>query len=165
MAVLLPKEISAPERRVVLDTVSTITELRAGFGLWRVAPLDPDDGRITLQPFRWMRPAQTWATVTPYVFDRYPDDPYGAEAQGTVRASFERAGFPQPASVSLMRTSVLIGVPPAPRFPAAPSRPGKPRRFHIHALVTFDKPVRGPMAAGAGRFYGYGFFCPLGEGI
>src|SRR5579885_218628 len=158
VAAILPASLSEDERAMVLRTMRRVQELRMAFGVWRVERVATDDARVNLQPYTWMRPSQTWATVTPYVFDRYPRDPYGEEAQETVKASFERVGLPRPASVALMKTSVHMGVPPAAAFPPAPLRAGRPRRFHIHALVVFDREVRGPVLAGAGRFYGYGLF-------
>jgi CRISPR-associated protein Csb2 len=158
MAALLPQGLSREERDSVLATLRKVRELDMRFGTWKVACVTADDSRSNLHAEAWARPSQVWATVTPYVFDRYPADPYGDEAQETVRLSFERVGLPRPVSVAIMKESVHIGVPPAPQFPPAVARAGKPRRFHLHVLVTFGSPVGGPMIAGAGRFYGYGLF-------
>jgi CRISPR-associated protein Csb2 len=163
LAILFPDGISDKDRDMVLDTVTLVRELRMPFGVWQVERATGEEPRVTLRPEVWSRRSRTWASVTPYVFDRYPRDPYSEEAQETVRQSFERIGLPRPASVSLMKASLLTGVPPAPAFPAAEARPGKPRRFHLHAVVTFSEEVEGPVIAGAGRFYGYGLFRPVGE--
>ena len=163
LAVLLPRDLTDGERSMVLQTLAQVRELRMLFGQWAIASPTPDESRQHLLPETWTGPSRTWATVTPYVFDRYPHDPYSPAAQETVRVSFERAGLPRPLSVSLMKSSPLTGVPPSPAFAAASPRPGKPQRFHMHALVTFAEPIEGPVVAGAGRFYGYGFFRPLRE--
>jgi CRISPR-associated protein Csb2 len=163
VAALLPASFSDDERRIVLRALATVRALRMPSGTWAIERSDAEESRRTLQPHLWTYPSRTWATVTPYVFDRYPGEPYGQKAQETVRLSFERVGLPRPVSVSLMKTSVHFGAPPAQAFPAAAVRAGKPKRFHIHALVTFDQPVAGPVVAGAGRFYGYGLFRPLLE--
>jgi CRISPR-associated protein Csb2 len=161
IAALLPGLLSPSEREVVLKTVVKVTELSMPFGKWYLALATADEARTNLLPETWTVGTRTWATVTPYVFDRYPDDPYGAEAQEMVRRSFALVGLPLPESVSLMKTPVLTGVPTSGQFPPALSRPGKPRRFHLHAEVTFAGPVCGPVVAGAGRFYGYGLFRPV----
>jgi CRISPR-associated protein Csb2 len=163
VAALLPRELTEDEKTIVLQTLARVDELRMPFGTWVVKRTTIEEPHANLQAETWTRPAQTWATITPYVFDRFPGDPYGTEAQETVSLSFDRVGLPRPASVSLMKTSVHFGVPPASAFPAPPARRGKPQRFHIHALVTFDRPVAGPVVAGAGRFYGYGLFRPVTE--
>jgi len=163
VAVLLPHTLTTGERNLVLTTLAQVRELGMPFGSWRVERPDLEEPNYNLQPETWTRPSQQWATVTPYVFDRYPRDPWGEEAQETVRASFERVGFPPPVCVSLLKDSVVRGAPPAPAFPPAPARPGKPQRFHIHALVTFERPISGPVIAGAGRYYGYGLFRPFPE--
>jgi CRISPR-associated protein Csb2 len=163
LAVLLPKNILVQERQIVLQGLSLVKQLRLAFGVWAVAPPTAEEARVHLLPETWTTPSRTWASVTPFVFDRYPNDPFCTEAQEAVTVSFERAGLPRPLSVSLMKSSPLTGVPPSPAFPPARSRAGKPQRFHMHALVTFAEPVRGPVVAGAGRFYGYGFFRPVRE--
>ena len=163
LGILLPASLNAQEKAVALSAARKIDRLQMSFGNWIVGVSETEETRINLLPETWMRRSRTWATVTPYVFDRYPDDPYSEEARETVRRSFERVGLPKPASVSLMKTSVVAGVPPSPAFPAAFARAGKPQRFHMHVLVTFDELVGGPVVAGAGRYYGYGFFRPLEE--
>jgi CRISPR-associated protein Csb2 len=163
LAVLVPWDLSAGERATVLHAFAQIRQLRMPFGVWAVAAASPEEARAHLLPETWIGPSRTWATATPYVFDRYPEDPYSLGAQETVRVSFERVGLPRPLSVSLMKSSPLTGVPPSPAYAAASRRPGKPQRFHMHVLVTFTEPIEGPVVAGAGRFYGYGFFRPLRE--
>ncbi len=149
-----------------LATLYSIKNLYIASGGWKVAPVNTEERRFNLRPEAWTGGAYgatEWATVTPFVFDQFPRDPYGEDAQQVVRRALSRSGYPEPASVAVMKTSPHIGVPPAYAFPAAPSRPGKPRRFHHHVLVVFHEPVSGPLVAGAGRFYGYGFFRPMGR--
>ena len=164
IGVLLPGLTSPTERGQVLETVIKLTELSMPFGKWNLALSTAGEARANLLPETWTLESKTWATVTPYVFDRYPEDPYGAEAQETVRRSFALVGLPLPESVSLMKASGFAGVPTAAQFPPALFRAGKPQRFHLHAQVTFADPICGPIVAGAGRFYGYGLFRPVRGG-
>jgi len=63
----------------------------------------------------------------------------------------------------------LSGLPAAPagrpddrkawRFPGYKTGSGTPRAC-VHAEITFDEPVRGPVLIGAGRYFGYGLCLP-----
>ena len=156
-AALLPNTFSQEQQAVCWETFGKIRQLEMGWGRWTVSLADMEDIN-TLQPETWKRPHKTWSTVTPFVFDRFPDKPYGADAEDVVRLAFVRVGYPEPAVVELHYNPWLIGVPKASHFRAAPARKGRPQRCHCHVRVTFSKPVIGPMVAGAGRFYGYGLF-------
>ena len=131
------------------------------WGRWEASLSDAEERRYTLQPERWAQRSRTWSTVTPFVFDRFPQDLWGQEAQQVVAAAFERVGLPAPAIVQIHSAPWHVGVPLASSFPPAPARLGKPQRYHAHVRVQFDEEVSGPLVAGAGRFYGYGLFLPL----
>jgi CRISPR-associated protein Csb2 len=158
LAVLLPRTLSPEEEEVCWTTAGEISELVTKWGKWNVEITDAEEQKHTLLPETWSNPASVWSTVTPLVFDRFPKDPYGAEAEQTVRNAFIRVGVPEPDEIELHYNPWHEGVPKAPYFPAAPGRPGKPRRYHCHVMVRFDRPIAGPVVAGAGRFYGYGLF-------
>ena len=60
----------------------------------------------------------------------------------------------------------IVGSRPSRHFPAfnQKGRDGKPvRRQLVHASLTFDKPVTGPLMLGAGRFMGLGLMRPMPE--
>jgi len=165
VALLLPDTLSDEERDVCLATVVRISELHMGkAGAWRVEMANEETPEFNLRTAAWTRASRLWATVTPFVFDRYPKDPYGEDAVDTVRRACVRVGLPAPASVSLTPVSPQIGVPHSARFSPAPARDGKPRRYHHHVVLAFSEPVGGPIVIGAGRYYGYGFCRPLREG-
>ena len=159
-AVLLPDSLNVAERAVCWNIMSQVQRLDMPWGSWDVAVTDAEETRTNLLPGVWVRPATIWSTVTPFVFDRYPKDPYGDEAVAIVKLAFTRVGLPAPVDVELHYNAWHIGVPRASMFPPAPSRHGKPQRYGCHIRVEFAEPVAGPMVAGAGRFYGYGLLRP-----
>jgi CRISPR-associated protein Csb2 len=131
------------------------------WGRWKVSVTDAEERRRALRPETWTQPHTVWSTVTPFVFDRFPKDPYGREAVHVVGEAFLRVGLPRPCDLDLHYNPWHIGVPKASAFPPAPARPGKPQRYHCHVWARFDRPIAGPVIAGAGRYYGYGLFRPL----
>jgi len=160
-ALLLPTTLTVDERRECWDVAASITELGMSWGRWMVSIADAEEHRRTLRHEMWAGPHKVWSTVTPFVFDRYPKDPYGEEAEQIVRAAFARVGFPEPRELVLHYNPWQNGVPKATLFPPAPARPGKPQRYHCHVLARFEQTIAGPVVAGAGRYYGYGLFAPL----
>jgi len=158
VAVLLPSTLTTEERDICWAAVGDVEELRMPWGIWRVKMTNAEERLQALQARTWMRPARVWSTVTPFVFDRYPKDPYESEAEAVVREAFRRVGLPEPIGIDLHYNPWHSGVPKASAFRAAAARPGKPQRYHCHVRVRFEEPVAGPVIAGAGRFYGYGLF-------
>lgn len=164
-AVLLPNTLTHEEREICWRAVEAVEKLDMPWGWWDVSVADAEEERSALQPRTWSGAHAVWSTVTPFVFDRYPKDPYGDEAERTLREALKRVGLPDPCEVELHYNPWHLGVPKSSAFPPAPARPGKPQRYHCHVRVRFDGPVSGPLIAGAGRYYGYGLFRALhGEG-
>ncbi len=163
VAALLPGSLSQNERALCWSVIGSIEELRMPWGRWRVSIADAEERRKALLAETWTRPHTIWSTVTPFVFDRFPKDPYGEEAEQVVRAAFTRVGLPEPREIDLHYNAWHVGVPRASLFPPAASRPGKPQRYHCHVWARFERPAAGPVVAGAGRYYGYGLFAPLFE--
>lgn len=175
VALLLPVDADMADRQALLRAVGRWREdgfaLRLGAaGLLRLAVADPADTRSTLDRRSWCRPARQWISVTPVALDRHPGDLWSArpdrrerahvEALETIMAAFDHAGLPQPAGLEFSREPLLRGTAPAPRYDAFSGGRG-PRRFLVHASLTFDEPVGGPVLIGAGRFLGYGMFRPV----
>jgi CRISPR-associated protein Csb2 len=160
-AVLLPKSLTREERDVCWRAAGAVEKLKMPWGWWDVSVADAEEQTFALLPRTWSRAHNVWATVTPFVFDRYPKNPYGEEAERTLREALARVGLPEPSEIDMHYNPWHLGVPKASAFPPAPARPGKPQRYHCHVRVRFDRPVSGPMIAGAGRFYGYGLFRAL----
>jgi CRISPR-associated protein Csb2 len=163
-AVLLPNNLTREERDICWRATSSVEELKMPWGWWGVSVADAEERRRALRPGTWTRPHTVWSTVTPFVFDRFPKDPYGEEAERIVREAFTRVGLPEPCEIDLHYNAWHIGVPKASVFPSAAARPGKPQRYHCHVRVRFESAVAGPVIAGAGRYYGYGLFRALFDG-
>lgn len=164
LAAALPDSFSAEERTACLRALGRVESLALGdLGVWRVARCDASETRKTLLPEVWCKPSSIWASVTPVVFGKYPGDLWGEEAAAMIREACAIAGLPAPSEVTTAPVAWVLGTPPAFRFPALPSRPGKPRRAHVHARVVFPNRVAGPLLVGAGRHQGYGLFRQLSE--
>jgi CRISPR-associated protein Csb2 len=160
VAVLLPRTLTPEERVVCWSVAGGVRELGMNWGKWSVSVTDAEERRRALLPETWVSPHSVWSTVTPFVFDRYPKEPYGEEAKAIVRSALVRIGLPEPCEVDLHYNGWHVGVPKASAFPPA-ARPGRPQRFHCHVWARFQQCVAGPVVAGAGRYYGYGLFRPL----
>ncbi|HPH02863.1 MAG TPA: type I-U CRISPR-associated protein Csb2 [Spirochaetota bacterium] len=111
---------------------------------------------------RWIGPSRSWASITPIALDRFPKKP--GDAESAVLEACRYAGLPDPESVVCHRVSMHRGIPTADGYPPLPGRgPGKPQRWHCHAVLRFTEPVRGPILLGAGRYRGYGACSPIEE--
>ena len=137
--------------------------------------------RASLDPSPYVAPARIWASCTPIVLNRHLKATKGAdrdkEAQELIARACEHSGLPAPARVTVRRGeatgeawaiapskhSAVNGAPSA--YPSGKSPPRWLRwrlpeslasRPLTHAVLRFEKPVRGPVILGAGRFMGLG---------
>lgn len=131
-------------------------------------PAAPDELRRAFQIPHWIGPSDSWASVTPMVFDRHPkphfrkDPHFWAEsARKIVREACQRIGLPDPIAVEVSPYSPIQGAPPSSAFAPPPRRPGRPTRVHFHVTLRFEQTVLGPVLLGAGRFRGYGLLAPF----
>ena len=163
VAALLPRSLSEGEADACLAALASVEQLTFGrLGTWELESVPPGGvSHRALAPETWTGPSRRWATVTPVVLDRFPKKDGDVEA--ALRLACERAGLPSPADVFAVAVSPILGVPAAHEFGAVPGRPGTPRRWHTHAVLTFAEEMDGPVVLGAGRFRGYGLFRPIGE--
>ncbi len=144
------------------DGVLRRVRLYGGNGFeWALELESRDSPPVSLRSDVWTGPARRWATVTPVVFDRHPKgQDREAQAERMVADACEHAGLPRPRDVVLSQVSLHLGVPHSRRFPPLARRSGG-RPQHLHAVVTFAEPVRGPVILGAGRYLGYGMCRPV----
>src|SRR5690606_9405709 len=124
-------------------------------------------------PRRSCRPARRWTSVTPIARGRSPgrltprDPETRAAAAAAARAAIGRPcqarGFPPPIAAVAPAEPPGRGTRPARAFPRYALRGGRVQRMLVHADITFDEPVRGPLLVGAGRYFGYGLCTPLND--
>lgn len=101
----------------------------------------------------WTRPSRRWASVTPVVLDRHPKK--GQTVEDVIAESVAFAGFPRPVSIEVGQSPAFRGVPFAREF-----RPRRGGRW-MHALLSFDQRVAGPMLIGRDRHFGMGLMRPM----
>ncbi|EID15817.1 hypothetical protein MXEN_06378 [Mycobacterium xenopi RIVM700367] len=146
--------------------------LRDGEELWFKRVQGPADA-WSLRRNRWEGPAQTWVSVTPMALDRHPGNlgsgnPATAaraarEAEGSIRAACGHIGLTPPSYVAVTRDTLVTGSRPARFFPTfRGGGPTSPQRLLVHARISFDAEVRGPLLLGAGRYLGLGLMAPEG---
>jgi len=145
-------------------------------GVWSVR-LDDREGRpFGLRPETWTglpngQPAQQWASVTPIALDRHPKgrDKWQQMRQ-QIAAACERVLRPphdgegggasgdgaQVKDITLSPVSIFRGADTVHSMPNLRRKRDGGRIHHTHAVITFDRPIQGPLLLGAGRYRGYG---------
>ena len=131
---------------------------------------------VSLRPCVWCRPSKQWVSVTPIGLPRHPGtlgrgtlaarNRSWAAAKMAVKAACAHVGLPEPTTVEINIDPFVSGAYPATRFPSfrQKGRDGKPvRRQLVHACITFDRLVVGPLMLGTGRFLGLGLMRPCGS--
>ena len=184
IAMSLPRSLSGEARRSALRAVGLWeqhcqragTKLQLVFGRAgeldlerRVGPIDV----VTLRPGPWKRSSTQWATATPIALPTHPGRlsrgtaasraKAWAKAEAAVVRACENVGLPQPSRVALSISPFLSGARPTAQYGPFRQR-GRDgnlidRRL-LHAALTFDAPVAGPLMLGAGRFLGLGLMRP-----
>jgi CRISPR-associated protein Csb2 len=179
LAVVLPRAASEEERWRAENAVAAWVAAAGGrprlymgkAGALTLVPVGLTAPPLSLRPRTWCRPALRWISATPVVLDRYPgklrsrDPAVAARAEAEARAIIARAcshqGLPSPTHVDITWEGARAGIPPTRDFLPYPGLPGRPQRFFVHATVTFEMPVAGPLILGAGRYEGMGLMQPL----
>ena len=131
---------------------------------------------VALRPRVWNRPSLRWVSATPIALPRHPGNLSGGTAAARAKAwelaetvvatACVHVGLPEPLAVEVALSPLIVGAKPAKRFPAFSQngRDGKPvRRQLVHASLTFQHTVEGPLMLGAGRFMGLGLMRPMPE--
>ncbi|HEY8550083.1 MAG TPA: type I-U CRISPR-associated protein Csb2 [Vicinamibacterales bacterium] len=190
LAIVLPREASTETRQAVVRAVARLEAAQHGGDDEEAPPIAlllgsagvlelqrvvwGEHRSVGLQGGTWCRPARHWATATPLALDRNPGDLHDPDpvrraeayvaATETVVQSLQRIGLPEPLRVDVLRSAVLPGTVKPRQFPPFPGQPGRPQRVLVHVRLEFAVPVRGPIIAGAGRYYGLGLFRPVDGG-
>ncbi|MFM2004635.1 MAG: hypothetical protein RLZZ09_290 [Pseudomonadota bacterium] len=173
LGLALPREIDPAEAAAHLEPwlrnpygLPEPVSLFAGAALSCKAELETREiPPASLRTLSWTRPTNRWASVTPVVLDRHcgGKDKWDKAAE-VVKDACERIGLPRPIDVLLHPNSLIRGVPTAREFPYLTRKSDGGRMHHVHAVLSFDRDVQGPILIGAGRFRGYGLCRPLPQG-
>lgn len=158
LAVALPR-LDNVSRLAVLRSIAPIDRLRLGrAGAWDIDEVRPGTRtRRGLELATWVKPSRHWATITPIAL--YPRRRRMTE-EHVVQACLN-GGLPEPTEIVISHYSPLIGVPPSPSFARIYLRQRGGMLWQNHAILSFDRPVPGPVIIGAGRFKGYGLCRPF----
>ena len=163
------------EERRILDVQPIGGSWKVSLGFIDGAPL-----KLSLRHEPYCDRARHWASITPIVLDRHlkaparsksrgDNDALQREIEGLVADAAERIGLPRPARVNAGKHSALEGAPSARPSGNAPEWtrwqvPGAfASRTLVHATLTFDGDVEGPVLLGAGRYVGLGLCRPTHE--
>lgn len=158
LAVAIPRDASADEEAAVARATELVTEIaiHKSISPWKLARRAADQDLRTLDPGRWIGPSARWRTVTPIVLDRHPKRARGETVEEMIGDCFRNAHLPSPSYVHVSRQPFVPGAVSA----AMHTGHGTPRGLSLHAEVEFERPVRGPVVAGRGRYFGIGLLKP-----
>lgn len=187
LALSMPKSLGDDVRRAVFRAIGRWEQeapqhpypLRLTLGSQGVVHMTRLRGHAdlaALRPSIWNRPSIRWVSATPIALPRHP----GSLSEGTAAARAKawksaetgvatacgHVGLPEPLSVEVALNPFIVGAKPAKRFPSFSQngKKGKPvRRQLVHASLTFEHTVEGPLMLGAGRFMGLGLMRPMPE--
>jgi len=172
MALVVPEDIPTQEigdclNALLFDAQGWPKDVQLTLGSLGKCTLRLDDQvefRTSLDPRVWTRPAERWATVTPVCLDRHPKEngtSYWRQVEDQIAAACQRIGLPRPHKVIATPSPLFTGVRHAHSMPKLVRKNDGGTIQHIHAVLEFDEPVRGPVLLGAGRYRGYGLCRPF----
>ena len=183
VALAMPGQLASGSRRAAFRAIGrwendqdplTLTLGRRGrLQMDRVTGPSP---LVTLRPSVWRRPARRWVSATAIALPTHPGRLSSgsvaarrkawARAEDAVINSCRHVGLPEPQDVAVSLAPLIVGARPAPAFPAF-RQPGPGGRLIarrlVHAAVTFEEPIIGPLVLGAGRYLGLGLMRPVPE--
>jgi CRISPR-associated protein Csb2 len=177
LAVVAPTEISPDARAQVLAALGRWVDAGAQLTLGRQGVVHLEralDGTklVGLRRGTWSGPSTRWVTATPLALPNHPGDLVAGTSSARRRAwaragdavvrACGHVGLPEPVDVEVSLAPILQGSERARRFPAF--KQGGNARALVHAAVTFDDPVAGPLVLGSGRFLGLGLMRPVVPG-
>ena len=104
----------------------------------------------------WGRESRRFATVTPMISDCWPKGDIG-NVKGAIDSIEKIVKGASVKSAHLRRQSASAGAPPSPAFDMTPHKQNRP---WFHLVFELDKPARGPIVLGSGRYFGMGLCLP-----
>ena len=183
-AIAIPYSLDDQSRRALFRSIGSweaATDGKLALTLGRRGRLEMRRiiGPTTLETLRqgpWSRKSRAWTSATPIALPTHPgplsSGTAAARAKAWARAkqavvnACHHIGLPEPVRIGLSLAPLIPGARPAPAFPSfrQPGRGGKPvARRLLHASVTFDQEVAGPVVLGAGRYLGLGLMRPMSD--
>ena len=183
IALAMPGQLASKSRRAALraigrweDTHDPLTLTLGRRGRLQMDRVTGPSPLVTLRPSVWRRQSRRWVSATPIALPTHPGRLSSgsaaarrkawARAEDAVINSCWHVGLPEPRDVTISLAPLIAGARSAPAFPAFRQRgPGdRPvARRLVHAAVTFEDPVIGPLVLGAGRYLGLGLMRPIPE--
>ena len=159
VSLILPRKIDPLARRHVLRACAALERLnlREVLGDWEVEIANFDVPQKSLMPLPGSHLRSFWSTVTPIVLDRFPKKNLSVDE--ILQTACERVGLPHPVGIEHGPFSHLEGVPPVPEFRLL-RKANDRAKWGVHATLTFDQPIKGPLLIGAGRYFGLGLLKP-----
>ena len=154
LAIVIPRHVSVHQKQTLYQAIEELRPIglgsRGSVELERViSPV-----KESLKRDGYTGSSTLWTTVTPYIYDRYPnsdDDRIEIIAQAC-----RHIGLPDPEAVKVIEHGVspLQGVPRAQDTQLNGTRfSDRPRK---HVIIRFSEPVEGPIIIGRGRYLGIG---------
>ena len=170
LAVLIPRDLDG-DFSVLKLLAQALERLEAsgfpipGIGRWRLKEVPADaPPLLTLDRRTWTGPSRNWMTATPMVFGNFPKRKNGGEAK-VVLDALRIAGIDASSVVEIATAehASLHGVPPIRCFSPhrERTRAEGSRRWMRHVTLRFSRPVSGPLAIGALRYFGMGLMRPM----
>ncbi len=169
LAVLIPRELDGDASALTM-LAQALGRLEARgvqiprIGMWRLKEASADASPLlTLDRKTWTGPSRVWTTATPMVFGHFPKSRNGGEA-GVVLDSLRLAGIDASnvVEIAIDRHAWLYGAPPSWYFKMHREQAqAAARRWIRHVTLGFGRPVSGPLAIGALRYFGLGLMRPL----
>ena len=135
---------------------------------------------VGLRRKTWFSASCEWVSATPVALPRHPGKKLGRGHSDTRRKSWQEAerivaeccrreGLPNPSRVEVTSKPILQGTNPVRDYPSFlqldAQRNVNIKRRLLHARITFEEPVYGPISLGSGRFLGLGLMKPVFERI
>lgn len=162
VGIAIPRHVSKDDKMTLYRAIQQLRPITVGsrgeVELQRVAR--PVKESLNRTPYT--RESSLWTTVTPYIYERYPDS--DDERDQMIAQSCEYIGLPRPSRVHVIEDDVspIAGVPNANNVQLTRTRfANSPRR---HLILRFDDPIQGPVSIGRGRFIGIGLMRSLKRG-
>lgn len=159
VAMVIPRQVFAHQKERLYRAIDELGPVKLGSRgcaeLERVAR--PVKDSLKRDPYT--DPSTLWTTVTPYVYDRYPNS--DTERDELIAQACQHIGLPEPEIVQVIENGVspLRGVPRAQDVQLGGTRfADRPRR---HVILRFKEPVQGPITIGQGRYLGIGLMRSL----